>query len=235
MNSLTLFSLKEYCLETPKNYEEIIELCSMVPVKNEGRRNRRNRNNQRPKKTFIWREDDPLTKSLNYILNKLAIDNLEHIGQEILRLLTIMDNYKDHQEYVLHDLFSRGLRNINLIPLYTKLFDIVVTEKPDLKEIIVSLLEYLFYTKFHEEHLSGVCLFVGQLYEINLIHGGIVRFCLDILLDKKKYIEYCDLLSVHLVLAEYYAYYEEKIQAMLVDHTIPNKIKFRLMDIVEKV
>ncbi len=230
MDTDYIFQHRDSFTEKPSNYEEIVQICEMIPVKDNGRR-RKQGNRRRDRVQAVWQEDDPLMKSLNFVFNKLSAGNLDIIFNETIRLLSLMLEYPEHLEYVIHDIFTRGIKTGYMIELYVRLFKRVVGVYAKIQPILVKICEYLFYTHFHDDKLVVVCEFVSQMYVEELVSKDTLLYCIDILLEKEKYFEFCSLLEKHII--ELQDLYKGKLDALFMSQGVSNKVKFKITDIYD--
>lgn len=231
MDTNYILSNREYFLEKPENYEEILQICEMIHIKRNSFKKKKNIHKRRDRIQAIWQEDDPLMKSLNFIFNKLSENNLDIIFDETIRLLSLMKDYPEHLSFVIYNIFNRGVKTGYLIELYVKLFKKIIQVIDNIHPILISTCEYLFYTYFHDDKLNTICTFVSNMYIEELITSETLIYCLDILLSQKKYYEFCCLLERHII--EYHNNYQVKLDALFVDSSVSNKIKFKITDIYD--
>lgn len=230
MDSKYLFTHREEFKEKPANHDEIMQICEMVQVRRDNGRRRKNVR-RRDRVQAVWQEDDPLIKSLNFIYNKLSESNLDIIFKETVRLLSLMQDYPQHLEYVVHDIFVRGVKNSYLIGLYVQLFKKLVVVYANIHPLLISICEYLFYTHFNDEKLGVICNFVSQMYIEELVSRETIVYCFETLLVRQKYFEFCCLLEKHII--EFYGMYKVKVDALYMDKTVTNKVKFKITDIYD--
>ncbi len=227
MDTNYIFTYRELFKDKLQNYDEIMQICEMVAVKDKKKKKKTERI-----KT-VWQEDDPLTKSLNFIFNKLSVNNVDIIYNETSRLLKLMINYPKHIEYVIHSIFLRGMKNEFSINLYVLLFK-RLNKEHDIHKILISISEYLFYSNFHDSNnLSKICDFVSYMYKETLLSKETIIYCLDMLLTHEKYFEFCQLLEKNII--EFYDLYKVKLDALFIDHSVSNKVKFKINDIYDLI
>lgn len=231
MDTGYIFMHRNQFTHKPENYEEIMQICEMIPVKKDGYRKKRHINKRRDRIQAVWQEDDPLTKSLNFIFNKLSESNFDTIVNETIRLLGLMQNYPEHLEFVIYDIFGRGVKTGYMIELYVKLFKKIIEVYDNIHPILISITEYFFYSTFHTPKLEVICEFVSNMYIEELLSKETLLYCLDLLLSQNKYYEFCSLVERHI--CELKDIYKVRLDALFMDHSVSNKVKFKITDIYD--
>lgn len=231
MDTNYIFQHRDSFREKPTNYDDIMQICEMVTVRTDSHRRKKNGSRRRERVQAVWQEDDPLMKSLNFVFNKLSEGKLDMIVNETVRLLSLMQDYPEHTEYVIYDIFSRGIKTGYMIELYVKLFKRLVETYANVHTVLISICEYLFYSHFNDEKLVIVCEFISYMYIEKLVSRDTMVYCFNILLSHEKYYEFCYILEKNII--EFHSMYKEQLAAIFMDRNVSNKVKFKITDIYD--
>lgn len=234
-NMELFFSLRKHNEGKLDNYSEIVHICnnnSHVKTKSKSKR-----------KVYSWQETDPIEKSLNNILNKLSDTNYEQVFTDIKKLFNVLslDTFKNDnvgiekiekiQYYICHTLISRAIIDIKYLELYAKLCKTIVNDH-NLQNIIIKVCEHLFYHEIVKtESNTKLYKFLTFLYIESVLSKNIIVYILNTLNDLELYDKTCDI--INLLDKDEFKFHYSKMVDLSKNKLLPNKIRFKIMDILD--
>lgn len=208
------FNLKSKITEKLDNHDFIIQTCKRCNVIE----------NKNDNKFLVH----PLKKALYNIINKMSDNNFIKIAKNFNKLINIFHNNEEHQRFILYHTLIQSLMDKKIYNLYIKLYCNNL-DKPTL-ELFIDTCEILFYNYQKTKiSLEEICIFYNLLYINKILNKSIIEIILNHLIENKNFLEACNFLK-----NKELQHYIKIIEKSFNGEKIPNILRFKIMNILEK-
>lgn len=176
----------------------------------------------------MWAECNPLEKSIINILNKIANVYNKDVCIEMVRLIKFLHTLKNNDitVYACMCMLSRALIDDKFLDSYATL-----CKEMNYSTGIIKGCQYLFYKHLQTERLTNFCIFAGKLYNNQVFSKNIINYIMDTLFSLEKYTEMCSLLMA----LKHVNDFETHINTLRNLKNVPNKIRFKILDLLDSL